>query len=203
LLGRVDVEADDVFELGRELGIARALEGADAMRLEVVGLPATGSQGRPPVVAPERRALHRAQRDPRRLGHGAAGPVGRLAQRLGAGQRHHPLHGLIAERRFAGLAGGVAQQPVDPGLGEALLPAPHGRPADPGAFGHRCDVQSIGRAEDDPSPCHMLLGPVAIADDRLETSTILSRDERTHGLSHRGSMPRPCELVNPLNVSVL
>jgi hypothetical protein len=88
-------------------------------------------------------------------------------------------------------------------LGEALLPAPHCRPADPGAFGHRRDAPSIGRAEDDPSPRHMLLGAVAIGDDRLEPSTIFSRDQRTHCLSRAPSIAYPLRLVNPLNASVL
>jgi hypothetical protein len=34
MLGRIDVETDDVVELGGELGIGRALEGADAVRLQ-------------------------------------------------------------------------------------------------------------------------------------------------------------------------
>jgi hypothetical protein len=49
--------------------IARALEGAQAMRLQVV---------RPPD------ALHRAHREPHRLGHRSAGPMGRLVRRFGA-----------------------------------------------------------------------------------------------------------------------
>ena len=78
---------------------------------------------------------------PGRLGHRAAGPVGGLAGRLGAGQRDHPVHGGVAQGRLAGLAGGIAQQAVDPGLGEAPLPAPDRRPADPGAPGDLGDAQ--------------------------------------------------------------
>src|SRR5216683_5828087 len=50
-------------------GVARALEGAQAMRLQVV---------RPPD------ALHRTRRDAGCLGHRPAGPVGRLVRRFGA-----------------------------------------------------------------------------------------------------------------------
>ena len=128
---------------------------------------------------------------PDRLGHRPAGPVGRLAGRLGAGQRDHPMHGGVAQRRLAGLAGGIAQQAVDPGLGEPPLPAPHRRPADPGAPGDLGDVQPVGRAQDDPSPRHVLLGAVAIGDDRLQTSTILGRDQRTDDLSHAPSIAHP------------
>ena len=101
--------------LAAKLGIARALEGAQPVRLQFV---------RPPD------ALHRTQRDADGFGHRPAGPMGRLVRRLGAGQRHHPRRGFRRDRRLAGLAGLVAQQTLDPALGKALLPAPHRRPAD-------------------------------------------------------------------------
>jgi hypothetical protein len=94
---RGHVEPDDRRELGEEGWIARALEGADPVRLELVRGP---------------DPLHRAQRYPGRRGHGAAGPVGGLAGRFGAGQRHHPPHRRLAQRRLAGLPGPVAQEPV-------------------------------------------------------------------------------------------
>ncbi len=66
---RAGAEADNVGEFGGKAGIARALEGAQAMRLQVV---------RPPD------ALHRTRRDAGCLGHRPAGPVGRLVRRFGA-----------------------------------------------------------------------------------------------------------------------
>ena len=69
--GRVHVEADDVIELGGEVGIVGSLEGADPVRLELVGLP---------------DALDRAQRKAHGLGHGAAGPMGDAAGRLAQGE---------------------------------------------------------------------------------------------------------------------
>ena len=97
---------------------------------------------------------------------------------------------------------------VDLGFGEAALPAPDRRPAEPGTPADLCNAQPVGRAQDDPSPCHMLLGAVAIGHDRLQTSTILSRDHRTHDLSDRPSIAHsatPCassvciSLLMPLN----
>lgn len=73
------VEADDIFDLGGESGVARALERAQPMRLEAVSLP---------------DPLHGTQRDPDRAGHGPAGPVGDLARRLRAGQRQYLGHRL-------------------------------------------------------------------------------------------------------------
>ena len=58
------VQADDVLDLRGERRIGGPLEGADAVRLQAVGLP---------------DALHRAQGDADHPGDGAAGPVRRFA----------------------------------------------------------------------------------------------------------------------------
>jgi len=116
VLGRVHIEADDVFDFGREIGIVGALEGADAMRLQPMRLP---------------QALDRAQADADGFGRGAAGPMGGLARRLGTGQLQNLCDDLGRKRRSAGLARLVAQQTVDALLGVARLPAPDGRTADP------------------------------------------------------------------------
>src|SRR6516164_204874 len=102
---RIDIEPDDVGQLGGKTWIARALEGAQPVRLQLV---------RPPD------ALDRTQRNADGFGHRPAGPVGRLVRRLGAGQRHHPGRGYCRQRRLARLAGLVAQQTVNPALGKAL-----------------------------------------------------------------------------------
>jgi hypothetical protein len=145
----------------RELGITRALEGADAVRLQVVGLP---------------DALDRAQADPRRLGHGAAGPMGRRAGRLATGQRDHVLHRRATQRRLAGLAGGIAQQPVDASLGEPLLPAPHRRPADPTCWATR----TTGNRSPEP---RMIRARATCFWARLRSATIASSEARSSSLT--------------------
>jgi hypothetical protein len=62
-------DPDDVSELGGKAGVARALEGAQPVRLQLV---------RPPD------ALYRTQRNADGVGHRPAGPLGRLVRRLGA-----------------------------------------------------------------------------------------------------------------------
>jgi len=75
-MGRgVDIEPDDVGELGGKAGIARALEGAQPMRLQLVQYARCA-------------ALHRTQRNADGFGNRPAGPVGCLVPRLSAGQRH-------------------------------------------------------------------------------------------------------------------
>src|SRR5882762_2783846 len=118
---RVHIEADNVFDLLGEGGIVGTLERADAMRLEVVCLP---------------NALHRAQRQADRLGHRSAGPVGRFAGRLAAGERQHLGHCRGRHWLFPRRPGLVAQQTVHSGIGVAPLPAPHRRTADAGVVRH-------------------------------------------------------------------
>ncbi len=48
----------------------------------------------------------------------------------------------------------------------------------------------------------MLLGAVAIGDDRLETSAILGKDQRADILSHEPSVAHLAQDVNPLFVSL-
>ena len=141
--------------LATNSGIRGALEGADAVRLQ-------------PVRGPD--PLHGAQGESDRLGHRPAGPVGRFARRLGAGQRHHPAHAGLRDRRLARLAGLVAQQPVHAGLGVALLPAPDRRAADLRPPRHDRDVEPLRRVQDDPSAFDMLLRSIAIRHDRLEAA---------------------------------
>jgi hypothetical protein len=66
-------------------------------------------------------ALHRTHRNVDDRSHPPAGPVAPLVRRFGAGQCHHPRRDFRRDRRFAGLAGFVAQQTFHPALGKALL----------------------------------------------------------------------------------
>ena len=108
--GRIDVEPDDVAQLGGELRIVGQLELAHPMRLQA-------------VLAPD--ALHRTDADARspwpsrRPSSASSRPAVRPASR-----RPRVLATSGCQRRDARRAGLVAQQPVDALRHEALLPAP-------------------------------------------------------------------------------
>ena len=58
--------------------------------------------------------------------------------------------GLVAQRRLAGLAAGIAQQPLDPGFGEAplgVLDVVVPEPADSGPAG----LGDLGEEQPDPA----------------------------------------------------
>jgi hypothetical protein len=171
---RIDIKPDNVGQLGGKAGIARALEGAQAVRLQFV---------RPPD------ALYRTQRDAAGLGHRPAGPMGCLVQRFGAGQRHHPRRDFRRDRRLAGLAGLVAQQTLDPALGKALLPPPHRRPADADALRDPLGRGSIRRGEDNTRPLDVFARPVAVGNDRRQLLALRSAQHHAYLLCH-GPIPR-------------
>ena len=154
---RVDIQPNDVTQLGDEFRVARQLELPYPMRLE-------------PVDAPD--ALHRGEADPGGFGHGGARPMGCLARRIGLGQRDDPLGNRQRQRRNPRRARPVAQQPVDTFVHEPLLPAPQAGLALAGAPHDLVGAEAVGGQQHDPRSPHMLLRAVPGRHDPLKPSTI-------------------------------
>ena len=114
------------------------------------------------VGAPD--PLHRADCRAGDLGHGPAGPGRRLARRLAKRPFDQPRRNR--DRRPAGLSRLVAQQAVDARLDEAPAPDAGFGHAGPAHDLHR--AAAFGRGEDDPCPPDMLVGTVAIAQNRFQ-----------------------------------
>ena len=74
--GRIDIETDDVADLGRELRVIGQLEGAKTVGGQAMGAP---------------DALGRSQADGHRPGHHPTGPMGRLSRWVAQGQGHDPF----------------------------------------------------------------------------------------------------------------
>ena len=180
--GRVHVEADDVFDLGGKGRIVGFLEGADAMGLEAMSQP---------------EAVYGRLADADKFGHHAGRPMGDFAWRLSARQCQDLGDRLGRKGRFARLASFVAQQPIHALLGEALLPAPHVRPAQAAATRHLQDGQSLRRQKNDPSPQNMLLRAVAVADNGGQAPTIVGLKQDAHSLCHAPRIAWITALVNP------
>ena len=167
--GRIDIEAHHVGQLVHELRVVRELERAPAMRAQPVCFPD------PP---------HRRGRDAHALRHRPQRPVRCLVRRRLLGQPHDLGHLVGRRRRNAGRPGLVTQKAIDAFLHEPLLPAPdtglrlarrrHDRGgAEPGVA-----------QENDPGPPDMLLGAVAIRDDRFQSLTVAGRDAETDTGAH-------------------
>jgi len=188
ILGRGHIEADDVDELVRERRIPGALEGPDTLRCQLPRLP---------------DPLDRAQADVHGFGHGASGPVGGLGGRRLTGLLDDLRDDLGRGRRCAGLAGLVAQEPVDALLGIALLPAPDSRTRAADLLGDLEHLRFAVGGQHDLSALDVLERTRAIGDDVLQTSTIVLGEQDADGLtSHAGTLTHLTAVVNHLSASV-
>jgi hypothetical protein len=65
-----------------------------------------------------------------------------------------------------------------------------------GPFRHRQHRQTIRRQQHDPSPQHMLMRAVAIADDRDKLRAILNIEQDAHRLRHNRRFAQAVAFVN-------
>jgi len=167
--GRIDVEPDDVTQLGGELWVLGKLETAEAMRLQAVGAP---------------DSLDRTHRNADRLCHGGAGPMGRLTGRIAQCQGDYSFGDLVRKARYPRRSGLVTQETIHTLLHEPLLPAPDCR------FGHPgCPHDLVGAGPDrcekhDLTPPNMLLRAVAIRNDRLHAGSVFGIDDKADPGAH-------------------
>ncbi|AWM29807.1 hypothetical protein AOX55_00004371 (plasmid) [Sinorhizobium fredii CCBAU 25509] len=166
---RVDVEADNVFELGDELRVVGELEGPPAVGLETVRLP---------------DAAHRAGADAHLGRHHVGSPVRRLARRVGKRKRHHLLADLRPERRNARGARLVAQETLEAFRGEALLPAPHAGLRLAGLSHDLDGADAIGTQQDDLGAPDVLLRRIAITDEGSQALAIGRRNGEGYSCAH-------------------
>lgn len=166
---RVDVEADDVLELGDELRVVGELELSPAVGLKAVRLP---------------DPAHRAGADAHRGRHHVGSPVRRLARRVGKRKRHHPLTDLRPERRDARGARLVAQETLEAFGGEALLPAPHAGLRFAGLPHDLDGADAIGTQQDDLGAPDVLLRRIAISDERDQALAIARRNGEGYSCTH-------------------
>ena len=109
MVRRIDIEADDVAQLGDELRIIGQLELTHPVGLQAMGAP---------------DALDRTDADPDRFGHGRARPMGRVRGRASQGQGHHAFGNIWAQWRDARRSRLVAPQPGSTVRAKPLLPTP-------------------------------------------------------------------------------
>ena len=160
---RIDVQPDDVLDLGGEVGIGRELEAAHLMGAQTV---------RPPDP------LHRADAEPAGRGQRRRRPVGHaVRRRLCQRARHDPLDDGLGQRRDACRPRLVAQQAVHAVGHEPLLPAPHGRFRHAGPAHHLRSAAALRARQNDPGPHTCLCGllrSATIAASRARSAAVTS-----------------------------
>ena len=171
LVGRIDVEADDILDLGDEVRIARELEGFRQMRLE-------------PMRSPD--FMDRRRRDAGARRHRAFAPVGGVRRLLVERQVHDLLDFPRRQRLAPGRAGRILQQPVHPLGRVAPPPAPHGEHALAHSRRHLDRANTLAGQKHDLRPPHNLLRRVTISHQSLKPLPIFRRNFDAFNLAHKG-----------------
>jgi hypothetical protein len=190
--GRIDIEPDDIAQLGGELRVLGQLEPAEAMRLQAMRAP---------------NSLNRTHRNADRLCHGGPGPVGRLTGRIGQRQGDHSFGDLLRKARHPGRSGLVAQETIHALLHEPFLPAPNSRLGHPGCPHDLMCARPSRRKKDDPATPDVLLRAVAIGNDRLHAGPVFgingkadpgahNRDSHTAAFAGILYRTRPSDLIH-------
>ena len=108
VLGRIQIQPDNGFELFGELRVAAELEGLDPMRFEAVLLP---------------NPSHAGGADARRPSHRTGGPMGGVGRLLLRGHAHDARDGLLADFRGATGPRRILFEAADAQLEETRTPA--------------------------------------------------------------------------------
>jgi hypothetical protein len=154
---RIDIEPDDVAQLGDEVRIARKLELSASMRLQPVRLP---------------DATDRAGTDAARPRHQIGRPMGRLGRRIGQREWDHALGHLRPEPGDPRGARLVPQKAVDAFFHEPLLPAPDAGLGRAGLAHDLVGADAVRTQKHDGRPPRVLLWSVTVLSDRFEPTAI-------------------------------
>jgi len=167
--GRIDIEADDLVQFGRKLGIVGQLELAHPVRLEAMSTP---------------YPLYRADANPGRLRHRRTAPV--TGRRRWASQRQgdHTFSYLRAQRGNARPPRLVPPKASSSFVAEPFLPAPDHRLGLAGGLHDLSRTATIGRQKDDFCPPSVLLRAVAVGDHGLKLATVGSAQSDVRSLVH-------------------
>ena len=167
---RIDVEADDVGELCGELRIARPLEGAHPVRLELMRLPrcAAPNAARCPPPSP---SLGRSSGSPRAAGRRRSAPPPAPPSRPGSAACRACASCRAAARPRPASAKRCCQRQT---IGRLT----------PTCAATRCTGSPPRRREHDARPLHMLALPVAIRRDRLQPLPIRRAHDHAYCLCH-------------------
>jgi hypothetical protein len=157
MVGRVDVEADDLVQFSGKLRIVGQLELTDPVRLEAMSTP---------------YPLHRAHADPGCLHHRRTGPVTGRRRQACQRQADHTFSHLGAQRRNARPPRLVSPKARSPFVAETFLPAPDHRLGLTGGLHDLSRAATIGRQKDDLCPPNVLLRAIAAGDHGVKLATV-------------------------------
>ena len=161
MVGRIQIETDDVADLLDEEGIGGELEVLLPMGLEVEGGP---------------EALDRGLLDPGGFGHGTVGPVRAAVGGWGLERLPDQGHGGVVRDRARPARAVFVVEAHEALAAEAFAPTADCLAADAEPLGHRRVVQALGTQQHDPGAAHQARGQAARPGHRRQFLTRVRAD---------------------------
>jgi len=169
MVGRIDVEADDLVQFSGKLRIVGQLELAYPVRLEAMSTP---------------YPLHRADADPGCLRHRRTGPVTGRRRRPCQRPGDHTFSHLGAQRRNARPPRLIPPKARGSFVAETFLPAPDHRLGLASSLHDLCRAAPSGGQKDDLGSPYVLLRAIAVGDHRLKLAAVGSTQSDISSFAH-------------------
>ena len=169
VVGRIDVEADDLVQFGGKPRIVGQLELAHPVRLEAMSTP---------------YPLHRADANSGRLRHRRTGPVTGCRRRPSQRQGDHTFGSFRAERWNARPPCLVPPKASGSFVSETFLPAPDHRLGLAGSLHDFSRTATIGRQKHNLCPPNVPLRAIAVGDHCLKAATLRPAQMNVRSLVH-------------------
>ena len=169
VVGRINVETDDLVQFGSKLRIVGQFELTYPVRLEAMSTP---------------YPLHRTDADAGRFGHGGAGPVAGRRRRFGQRHGHHTFDHVRAQRRDARWSRFIAPKPYSTLVSKPLLPTPDHRLGLAGRLHDLGSAATIGRQKNDLCPPNVLLRAVTVSHHRFKLAPVGGAQSNVPALVH-------------------
>ena len=169
VVGRIDVEADDLVQFGGKLRIVGQLELTHPVRLEAMSTP---------------YPLHRADANPGRLRHRRTAPVTGRRWRASQGQGDHTFSHLRAQRWNARPSCLVPPKANGSFVAETFLPAPDHRLGLSGGLHDLSGAVTVGRQKDDLCPPNVLLRAIAVGNHCFKLAAVSGVQSDIRSLVH-------------------
>src|SRR6516164_7364331 len=169
VVGWIDVQANDLLELDRELRIVGQLKAAYQMRSQAMSAP---------------YPLHRTDADPGRFRHRRAGPMAGCWRRPRQGHGDNPFGHRRTQRWNTRAARLVAPKPCRAVVPEPFLPAPDHRLGLAGGAHDFGSAITLGRHQHNLCPPDVLLRAVAVSHHRHKRAAVDRTQLNVRSLVH-------------------
>jgi hypothetical protein len=169
VLGRIQIQADDVFQFLHKLRIVAELEGSHPVRLQPMGAP---------------DAPHAGRANAGGTCHGARGPVRGVGRLLVQRHLHHLLHAVVGDGARLARPRRILQKGRDAARQKAAPPPRYLLWRDPQSLCNLPVLQPVSSQQYDPRPLHQAGRQRALSRHTFQRDSLFGAQFNWGGYAH-------------------